>query len=670
MDTASPRLRMSVIGVVVIGCFAALFARLWYLQVMEAPSLVVQATANSTRTVAVEAPRGRILDRNGKVIVDNRTSLVVTVDRTELKKLPKDEQAALVSKLAATFTNFGTLTKTDTLEAKLADKQYDDLQPVPVASDVTEELMVYLSERASEYPSVGVERESVRDYKVKDANGVTVAGNILGYVGRINAETLAKAKDDPGVDPDGVAKEYQPDSTIGLAGIEAAYEKDLRGTPGTEEIEIDADNRPVRKKSYQAPRPGNDIQLNIDIDVQAKAEEALREQLGVVRGGQQRDNFGVYRKNAPAGSLVVQDPNNGAVIALATYPSYDPAEFVSGISQERYAELSNTDGISSLIDRSIYGQYAPGSTFKLVTATAALNNGVISANTPYNDSGEYCLIANKDECFGSTGQNGVVQLPRALTVSSDVYFYWLGDRMDREGGGTLIQDTAAEYGFTTPSGIDLPNEAAGYVLTAKKLRELHDKYPDAYPRGDWYTGDNVLTAIGQSMVLVTPIQLAGAYSALANGGTVYQPHVAAQVLKPSSPVDVPIGSTDPAVVVRVVAPVVQSQVNLPASTRDPIIQGLTNVTRSGTAANAFSSFNQSSFPIVGKTGTAQVSGKADTSVFASFAPADNPQWTVAAVLEESGFGSEAAAPAVRHVYELLSGQPQTPYTFVPPAKVD
>jgi penicillin-binding protein 2 len=434
---------MSVIGVVVIGCFAALFARLWYLQVMEAPSLEVQATANRTRVVAVEAPRGRILDRNGKVIVDNRTSLVVTVDRTALRKLPQDQRDALVSRLAATFTEFGTPTKTDTIEAKLADKQYDDLRPVPVVSDVSEDLMVYLSERSSEFPAVGVERESVRDYKYP-----AVAGNILGYVGRINAETLAEVEDDPGVDPDGVPKEYQPDSTIGLAGVEAAYEKDLRGTPGTEEIEIDAKNRPVRTISYQAPRPGNDIQLNIDIDVQMKAEEALREQLGIVRGGQQRDNFGVYRKNAPAGSVVVEDPNNGAVIALATYPSYDPAEFVNGISQERYAELTNTDGVSALIDRSITGQYAPGSTFKLVTATAALENGIITAGDTVNDKGYY-EVGNPPTRFNSTGANGYISLPRALTVSSDVYFYYLGDRMD---GTTKIQDTAREFGLAATRG--------------------------------------------------------------------------------------------------------------------------------------------------------------------------------------------------------------------------
>jgi len=658
VDTASPRLRMSVIGVVVIGCFVALFARLWYLQVMEAPQLEVQATANRTRTVAVEAPRGRIIDRNGKVIVDNRTSLVVTVDRRAVNKMKKVDRDALVSKLAATFTEFGTPTKTDAIESRLADLQYDDLQPVPVATDVTQDLMVYLSEHADEYPNVAVERESVRDYKYPG-----YAGNILGYVGRITKEKLDAAE--PGADPDGVVKTYQPDSTIGLAGIEATYEKDLRGTPGTETVEIDAKNRPVRTVDVQDPRPGSDIQLNIDIDVQAKAEDYLRQQLDATRGGSQRDNYGVRVKKAPAGSAVVTDPNTGGVVALATFPTYDPSEFVNGISQERYAQLSDTDGVSALIDRTITGQYAPGSTFKLVTATAALDNGVIGPNDTINDTGVFS-IGGKD--FGSTGKNGFISMSRALTVSSDVYFYTLGFRMD---GTTKMQDTAAAFGFDAATGIDLPNEASGFVFTPDEKKALHEKYPKAYPNDTtWYTGDSVQLAIGQNVVAVTPVQLAGAYGALANGGTVYQPHVAAQVLKPSSPTGVAIAATDPANVVRVVDPVVRSTVPLPDSTRNPIVSGLSQVTRTGTAGTAFQGFDQSNFSIVGKTGTAQVEGKADTSVFASYGPEASPQYAVAAVLEESGFGADAAAPVVRHIYEFLSGQQESIFKPVESGKAD
>ena len=188
-----------------------------------------------------------------------------------------------------------------------------------------------------------------------------------------------------------------------------------------------------------------------------------------------------------------------------------------------------------------------------------------------------------------------------------------------------MQDTAASFGFDSATGIDLPNEASGFVFTPDEKKALHEKYPEAYPNDTtWYTGDNVQLAIGQNVVVVTPIQLAGAYGALANGGTVYQPHVVAQVLKPGSPTDVPIASADPANVVRVVDPVVRAQVDLPDGTRDPIVDGLTSVTRTGTAGAAFAGFDQSNFPIVGKTGTAQVNGKADTSIFAAFAPGGRP----------------------------------------------
>jgi penicillin-binding protein 2 len=648
---------MSVIGVVVIGCFVALFARLWYLQVMEAPQLEVQATANRTRTVAVEAPRGRILDRNGTVIVDNRTSLVVTVDRRAINKMKADQRNALVSKLAATFTEFGTPTKTEAIESRLADLQYDDLQPVPVATDISQDLMVYLFEHTDEFPTVDVQRKSVREYKYPG-----YAGNILGYVGRITKEKLDAAQ--PGTDPDGVMKTYQPDSTIGLAGIEASYEKDLRGTPGTEVLEIDAKNRPVGTQSSQPARPGSDIQLNIDINLQIKAEDSLRQQLDVTRGGQQVDKDKVLIKKAPAGSAVVTDPNTGAVLALATFPTYNPSEFVNGISQERYAQLSDTNGVSSLIDRTITGQYAPGSTFKLVTATAALDNGIITANSTVDDKGYY-EVGNPPTRFNSTGANGYIALPRALTVSSDVYFYFLGDKMD---GTTDIQDTARQFGFASSTGIDLPNEASGMVLTPAELKALHDKYPAAYPDPEWYTGRNINLAIGQQVVLVSPVQLVGAYGALANGGTVYQPHVVARVMKPSStprPLD-----ADPTDVVRVIDPVARSKVDMPDSTRGPIIDGLSQVTRSGTAATAFAGFDQSKFAIVGKTGTAQVNGKADTSVFASYAPEAAPQYAVAAVLEESGFGADAAAPVVRHIYEFLAGQQESGFQKVDSGKQD
>jgi penicillin-binding protein 2 len=654
MDTSSTRLRMSVLGIVVLGCFVALFARLWYLQVMASDTLTVEAAANRYREVSVDAPRGRILDVKGRVIVDNRTSLVVTVDRRALADM-EDPAAkdALAAELAATLTRFGTPTKVTTIERRLADQQYSPVQPVPVAIDVPEELMVYLAEHSEDFPAVSVKRESVRVYPYGAA-----AGNIVGYVGRITAETLATAT--PGTDPDtSVEKTYQPSSNIGLAGIEASYEDDLRGTPGVDVIEIDADNRPIRTVSSQPPRPGSDVQLNIDMDVQLRAEQVLVDKLNALRGTRQRD--GAVRA-APAGSVVVLNPNDGAVTALATYPSYDPSEFVNGISQERYTQLSDVGGVSALVDRSISGQYSPGSTFKLVTAEAALANGVMGPGDYYNDTGVFEVGGQEFQNAGRV-RNGYINLPTSLTVSSDTFYYSLGARMD---GTTQLQDAAVAFGFDQPTGIDLPGESSGYVLTPADKKALHEKYPDAYPYGDWFTGDNVQLAIGQNTVVVTPLQLANAYAALANGGTVYQPRVAWRVLRANG------DPADPAAVLRTIEPVVKGTVELPPAVREPIVQGLAGVTSGrGTAAAAFSGFDQRAFAVVGKTGTAQVQFvrpdgsvgfKADTSLFASYGPADAPQWAVTAVMEESGFGAEASGVIVRQVYELLAGQTLTDRT--------
>ncbi len=640
MDSSSPRLRMSILGVVVLGCFLALFARLWYLQVMEAPALAVQATANRTRTVATEAPRGRIFDAKGRVIVDNRTSLIVSIDRNELKKVKNRDD--LIARLADVLTANGAPIKISTIEKRLSEKKADQLQALPIASDVTNEVIHHLSEYAEDFPAVSYERKTVRVYPYG-----TIASNILGYTGRITAETLKILE--PGTDPDGVEKSYQPDSIIGLTGVESIYEKELRGTPGIELVQVDFRNRPVGTESYQPPKSGNDIQLHIDIEVQIRAEQALIERLNVLRGTAQRD--GTIRR-APAGSVVVLDPRNGGVVALASAPSYDPQEFASGITQERYDQLQDVNGASALIDRSISGQYAPGSTFKMVTAAAALSNGLIDGNSSIYDDGVY-RVGNPVQEFTNAGKEkyGNVNVVRALTVSSDVYFYWLGDRMD---GTTLIQDAATAFGFDKRTGIDLPNESAGYVLTKAEKKALSKKYPDAYPNGDWYTGDNVQLAVGQNVVVVTPLQLARAYAAFANGGIVYQPHVVWKILRPNST------TTDPSDVLRVIEPVVTGTVTLPPDVRSPIASGLEGVTSgSGTGASAFVGFDQRAFPIVGKTGTAQVDGKADTSLFASYGPALSPKWVVAAVMEESGFGSEASGEVARRVYEVIANQALT-----------
>ncbi|MEY4131932.1 MAG: penicillin-binding protein 2 [Actinomycetota bacterium] len=643
MDTDSPRLRLSILFVVVAACFVVLFGRLWYLQVMAAPALAESAEQTRIQEVFIEAPRGRIIDVKGRVIVDNRTSLIVTIDRKKFKSdFKSSKQDELLAKLADMLTANGAPTKVSTLKARLDDQRYSDFQQVPVATDVTDEVIHTIAERNDEFPTMSYERKTVRVYPYGAA-----AGNILGYTGRITAELKDKLV--TANDPDGIPKTYQINSTIGLAGIEKQYEQYLRGTPGVERIEFDSKGRRVRVAEYQEPKAGSDVQLHIDMDVQLRAEQALSERLAVLRNTPQRD--GAIRR-APAGSMVALDPQTGGVIALATYPTYDPREFINGLSQERYDQLQNVNGVSALIDRSISGAYAPGSTFKLVTAVAAMNNGLITRVDSLYDPGFY-EVGNPPQRFTNAGEqvNGMVDVIRGLSISSDVFFYWLGARMD---GTTLIQDTAASFGFDKATGIDLPNESPGYVLTPAEKRELVRKYPESYQDGNWYTGDNVQLAIGQNVIVVTPLQLARAYAAFANGGTLYKPHVAWRILRPDTDLNQPIRSSD---VLETFQPEVVGTISMSPETRDAIAAGLAGATvGAGTAASAFGGWDMNAFPVAGKTGTAQVVNRADTSLFGAWAPFTNPRIAIAAVMEESGFGAEAAGAAVRRTLEVVANQ--------------
>jgi penicillin-binding protein 2 len=637
MEGESPRLRLRIIGVVAVSLFGALFARLWYLQVMAAPEYQVEAQANRVRTITEEAPRGRILDVKGRVIVDNRTSLVVTVNPQDLQEV--DDRDALLLKLAETLTHFGAPTKVSSIERALDDKQYNPLQPVPIAIDVPEELQLYLAERADEYPSVDVRRQSVRRYP----EGATGA-HLLGYVGRISQKEYDARKGDDRPKP------YQPDSPIGKGGVEESYEDELRGKPGVRVIEVDAKNRPIRTVAYTPPEPGNDIQLTIDLDVQKLAEQALAEQLESIRGSRDRVNRVV--KKAPAGSVVMLDPQNGGVVAMASYPTYNPDEFVNGISEARYRQLtSGAEADNPLTNRAIQGQYAPGSTFKPVTAYAALSSGLLRPNDHYVDNKVYDA---GDRLFDSPARHGSVNVTQALTVSSDVFFYWVGHNFyrQRDERGNALQDSARALGLDAQTGIPIAGEQPGLILDPEKLARLYAENPDAFDSDTWLPGYDIQGAIGQNTVYVTPIQLANAYATIANGGTLYQPNIVWRILESNG------DPNDPNSVVRVIEPVVKAQLPMPPEVRDPIVEGLVGVTnnRGGTAYGTFSGFDQSGFRIAAKTGTAEVQGKANTSVFAAFAPVDAPRYAVAAILEESGFGADAAAPVVRRMLELVSGQ--------------
>ncbi len=669
--------RLRILGIVAVALFAALFARLWYLQVLEHEALQTRAQANVIRVVTEPAPRGRIFDREGRVLVENRVIDVVTIDEEELDAATggPEERRAVLLQLATTLSRAGTLVKLADIEEALDDPQYGPFDRVPVAFDVADELLLYLGERPDLFPGVAVEQQTVRSYPYG-----TLAAHVLGYVGPITGEEYAEVANrwDP-LDP--TAKTYRRDDQIGKTGVERIFEDELRGVPGRRVYEVDNRGEIVREivSERRDPVPGNDVWLTVDIDLQAVVEEELADALARARA------IGEFEQAAPhdgedapeivgrAGAAVALDPRDGSVLAMASYPTYDPGDFVGGISRRLFAELTDPANHSPILNRAIQGTYSPGSTFKPFTALAALSEGVIGTDgvfrldEAYEDTGvytyPYCSI-DSDTCVFSSPFRGArqVDLRRALTVSSDTYFYKLAGEgffhLPR-GRDEAIQATARAFGFGSTSGVALPYERAGVVPDRAYLEEGFAR--GVFIRDQWYAGDTINLAIGQGDLLVTPLQLANAYATIANGGRLHQPNIAWRITAPD-------GS-----VVRELGPRVRRQVDLPDWMRQPIVDGLLGVTvdPDGTAYEAFNrpdaggvDFPLETWPVAGKTGTSQKAGRADTALFAAFAPVDDPRRgvdvpgrpgiVVATVLEESGFGGRVAAPMVARVLEPVA----------------
>ncbi|WP_419925448.1 penicillin-binding protein 2 [Candidatus Poriferisocius sp.] len=638
MSPESLRIRLSFLALLALLAFGALVARLWFLQVLSSEEFVEQAAANTVRVVYEPAPRGRIFDRNGNVLVDNRESLIVRVDRfTYDTEFEEDGQQSLVLRLATEISRAGRLTKVFEINDALADPRYGPLDSVPVADDVTENFEIILAERADEFPGVSTDLRSVRTYPYGD-----LAAHILGYVSLLSEEQYELVADDP--------KTYRRNDEIGQTGIEASFESALRGVPGHTRLEVDNVGDPVRVIEQVDPVAGADVHLTLDIDIQALAEQELLAGLAEARQ-QEREDPEALPFNAPGGAMVVLDPNGAEVLAMASFPTYSPSEFVSGFSDERWAELQDPNNHQPLHNRALAGIYPPGSTFKLFTAYAALNSGVIGprgvldTRTLFEDAGVYvvpsCEEASIASCTFKNAQEaiyGPVDLVRAITVSSDVYFYYLGDtmdradRFDREG----IQRAAVLFGFGAQSGIALPGEGLGRVPSPSAAEAAGET---------WRTGDSIVLAIGQGVLGATPLQLANGYAAFANGGTLYAPKIVDRVENPVT-----------GEVVQAFADRVLNQVYMPDDIRRPILQGLLGVAGEldGTAYFAFAGFPHEQWPVAGKTGTAEVVGKADNSLFAAFGPNPDPEYVVVAIMEESGFGASVAAPAVRRVLEPIA----------------
>lgn len=527
----APRLRLSVLGVVVVSLFAALFGRLWYLQVAAAPEYRRESITTRTRSVALAPVRGRILDAQGRVLVDNQRTLVVNIDRDQIKD--DGRRAPLFARLSGVLA-----VPAEQLEARYRSGVDDRYLPFPLAVDVTEATANYLKERGEDFPGVQVDDSWQRVYRYGP-----IGANVIGFTARISDANKAAYVD----------RGYALADRVGSAGIEKYYETELRGTPGTVTYEVDARERIVRVVDEEPAVAGNDVQLTIDVQVQELAEQTLQTALRERRTkapkpqldpttGQVVRIWGNYP--APAGAVVVEDPANGAVLALASNPPFDPRWFQSSIPQDKFEQVFGEKVGSPLFDRATQGQYAPASTFKPFTAYGALKTGILeSPASVLDDQGTYTIPfdrcdASKGKCtFQNAGKaaNGPVDLRRALTVSSDVFFYRLGDEMYYFRSGPVLQEAVKEWGFARRTGVQLPDEAAGLIPDDETRAKAKAANPDAFTSDRFFIGDNVQLAIGQGDTLATPLQMANAYSALANGGTVWRPTVVKALLVPGTP---------------------------------------------------------------------------------------------------------------------------------------
>ena len=656
------RYRMRVLAIIGLSMFAALGARLWYLQVMVSEEAMATARSNISRVIAVPAPRGRIQDVHGRTLVGNRLTTVLTMNRNELDEsgFDKDERLEVLTEIAVEINRSGHLMKVTDVVRALADPSYGNYDDIPIAHDVGEDLLVFFGERPNRFPGVRVAQSTVRSYLYGD-----LATHVLGWVGPINDAELRMRRPSDG-------KEYRLRDQIGKAGVELMFEDDLRGQAGRKVVEVDRLGDVVRDRHdlFVPPIPGDDLMLSIDVDVQYLVERELERSVHLARTREpdadpDRPGQLLPAYDAPGGSVVVLDPRVGDVVAMASFPSYDPNDSIGGFSFDQWAELNDPANDLPMFNRAIQGEYAPGSTFKLFTAHAAWHEGVFGvgavprADELWDDPGAYVLrscgdVDPTDPPPGCRYRNAgekqyeAVDLVRSLTVSSDVYYYQIGESIYINPGhpDTAVQDAAASYGMGLETGVTLPFEQDGYLPTPRNRRQRHEVNPVAFPEWGWSTGDNVITAIGQGEVLVTPLQLGNAFATFANDGVRYAPNVVARIVDRNG------------TVVREFGPRELSTVDIDDGFRRRVLNGLAGVTahEEGTAYWAFNSratggiyFPLDEYPVAGKTGTAEVRGKADTSIFAAFGPVEEPTHTIVAVLEEAGFGSSVAAPLVARI---------------------
>ncbi|MBN9369380.1 MAG: penicillin-binding protein 2 [Comamonadaceae bacterium] len=593
------RVRVLAMGLVVFLAFGLIVARLLVLQVQRHEDLADQAESNRTAVVPIVPNRGQILDRNGVVLATNYSAYTLEITRSKLGDL--DDTIEALSQVV-------DIQPRDKRRFKRLMEDARSFESLPIRTRLTDEEVARFAAQRYRFPGVDIKARLFRTYPLGD-----VGGHAIGYIGRINQREKER------IDDSDDAPNYRGTEYIGKLGVEQSYEQQLHGTTGVELMETSAGGRVVRKLHSRPATPGHSIMLSIDIKLQKLVE----------------DLYGERR-----GALVAIDPRNGEILALVSKPTFDPNLFVEGIDQENWQALNESIN-KPLLNRALRGTYPPGSTYKPFMALAALQLNKRSPSLVVNDPGYYNFGGRTFRSH--EGGLGGVDMVRAIQFSSNTYFYSLGVEM----GVDTIHDFMAPLGFGQVTGIDLGGELRG-VLPSTQWKRQVNKRPEARR---WFPGETVSLGIGQGYNNFTMLQLALAEATLANGGTRYRPHVAKAVRDPVT-----------GAVTELEQPPGESLGYLPKNV-DVVRRGLVAVNEAGTGRRVFAGAAYSSG---GKTGTAQAVSlgqnvkynakaleehKRDHSLFAAFAPADNPRIAVALIVENAGFGAASAAPIARRVFD-------------------
>ncbi|TGN78244.1 penicillin-binding protein 2 [Streptomyces bauhiniae] len=654
--TPRVQIRLVVIQILVLSLLGTLGGRLWYLQIREGAAYQKEASGNHVQQVVDPAVRGDILDARGVPLADNETRLVVSASRTDLLK-QKDDGKGVLAKLAAVL---GLKPEDVQQKVRLCDAKTPQpcwngspYQPIPITDEATPKQALQIRERAEDFPGITAEPEAVRRY---GAPGKAKTSQVLGYLSPVTDEEIQKAKD--------TDSPYLRSDMVGRSGLERQYDKELRGKAGVTRYEVDNLGRVIGKAESDPAESGSNLVTSIDSRIQRVTEFELDKAMKVAR--QQFDKITGTNYKADSGAAVVMEAKTGRIVAMASAPDYDPNVWVGGISAKDYQALTGKNSDYPLLNRAIQGQAAPGSTFKVVSTAAAVEagydfNGRYPCTSSYSVGGQ--VFKNfEGESFGP------IPLDRALEVSCDTVFYYLSDQEWKKDGGInpkkgqpkdFFYKAAHQFGLGKETGVDLPNEVTGRVPDrqwkldywkankdawckyGKKDGSYVEKiaYENCLEGNKMREGDSINYSIGQGDTLVTPIQEAVIYGAVANGGTMYHPSIGKAVISAD-------GKS-----VRELKPRPAGKLPVSKATLKGMDDAFAGVITRGTAAWKFNGWPQDEIPLHGKTGTAEVYGKQTTSWLATY----SKDYTVIMTIAQAGTGSGASGEAVRNIYSALYG---------------